>query len=103
MACDAEGGGRLIYYDFGMMDELSPNVREGLVNLIFGVYENETKEVGAVDELNIHTYIHTYLHPYACTFFHIASFKNEYNHIMTTLTVHTCGDRYATRWSRSRC
>ena len=63
MACDAEGGGRLIYYDFGMMDELSPNVREGLVNLIFGVYENEPKEVGAVDELNIHTYvhIHTYL------------------------------------------
>ena len=68
MACDAEGGGRLIYYDFGMMDELSPNVREGLVNLIFGVYENETKEVGAVDELNIHTYIHTYLLTSLCMY-----------------------------------
>jgi len=45
VACDAVGGGRLIYYDFGMMDELKPEVKDGLVNLIFGVYENDTKEV----------------------------------------------------------
>lgn len=45
VACDATLGGRLIYYDFGMMDELKPSVKEGLVNLIFGVYENDPKEV----------------------------------------------------------
>jgi predicted unusual protein kinase regulating ubiquinone biosynthesis (AarF/ABC1/UbiB family) len=45
VACDAMEGGRLIYYDFGMMDELQSNVRSGLVDLIFGVYENDTKEV----------------------------------------------------------
>lgn len=45
MACDAEYGGRLIYYDFGMMDELKPEVKTGLVNLIFGIYENEVKDV----------------------------------------------------------
>ena len=37
VACDAEGGGRLIYYDFGMMDELTTEVRTGFVNLLFGI------------------------------------------------------------------
>lgn len=45
VACDNVHGGRLIYYDFGMMDELQPNVKRGLVDLIFGVYENDVKEV----------------------------------------------------------
>ena len=45
VACDAVEGGRLIYYDFGMMDELKPQVKGGLVDLIFGVYENDVKEV----------------------------------------------------------
>lgn len=45
VACDAELGGRLIYYDFGMMDELKEEVRSGLVDLIFGIYENDPKEV----------------------------------------------------------
>lgn len=45
VACDSAEGGRLIYYDFGMMDELKDNVKKGLVDLIFGVYENDTKEV----------------------------------------------------------
>lgn len=45
VACDDVEGGRLIYYDFGMMDELKPEVRSGLVDLIFGVYENEPVEV----------------------------------------------------------
>eukprot|EP00611_Tribonema_gayanum_P024301 TRINITY_DN5331_c1_g1_i3.p1 TRINITY_DN5331_c1_g1~~TRINITY_DN5331_c1_g1_i3.p1 ORF type:complete len:758 (-),score=347.01 TRINITY_DN5331_c1_g1_i3:727-3000(-) len=43
VACDEAEGGRLIFYDFGMMDELTPMVRTGLVNLIFSVYENDAK------------------------------------------------------------
>ena len=27
VACDASNGGRLIYYDFGMMDELKPGIQ----------------------------------------------------------------------------
>ena len=54
VACDAKEGGRLIYYDFGMMDELRPEVRKGLVDLIFGVYENEPKTVcDAAEEIGI--------------------------------------------------
>merc|ERR1719183_15189 len=34
-------GGRLVYYDFGMMDEVKGNLREGLVDLILGIYEYE--------------------------------------------------------------
>jgi predicted unusual protein kinase regulating ubiquinone biosynthesis (AarF/ABC1/UbiB family) len=30
-------GGRLVYYDFGMMDEITGNLREGLVDLILGM------------------------------------------------------------------
>lgn len=32
LACDAVQGGRLIYYDFGMMDEFQPGVKKGLVS-----------------------------------------------------------------------
>jgi predicted unusual protein kinase regulating ubiquinone biosynthesis (AarF/ABC1/UbiB family) len=45
VACDTVEGGRLIYYDFGMMDELKSEVKLGLVNLVFGIYENEVKVV----------------------------------------------------------
>ncbi|CAM9478004.1 unnamed protein product [Ectocarpus sp. 6 AP-2014] len=45
VACDEEDGGRLIFYDFGMMDEFKPNVRSGLVNLIFSTYENDPRAV----------------------------------------------------------
>jgi predicted unusual protein kinase regulating ubiquinone biosynthesis (AarF/ABC1/UbiB family) len=45
LACDATDGGTLIYYDFGMMDELKEEVRGGLVDLIFGIYENDSKDV----------------------------------------------------------
>ena len=44
VACDAEEGGRLIFYDFGMMDELKPEVKKGLVDLIFSIFENDPKE-----------------------------------------------------------
>lgn len=54
LACDAEFGGRLIFYDFGMMDELKPGVRSGLVNLIFSVFENEPREVcDALEEMGV--------------------------------------------------
>lgn len=45
VACDEQGGGRLIFYDFGMMDEFKPMVRSGLVNLIFSTYENDPRAV----------------------------------------------------------
>jgi len=45
LACDASAGGSIIYYDFGMMDEIQDNVRRGLVDLVFGLYEGDEKEV----------------------------------------------------------
>eukprot|EP00607_Mallomonas_marina_P009763 CAMPEP_0182420818 /NCGR_PEP_ID=MMETSP1167-20130531/5908_1 /TAXON_ID=2988 /ORGANISM="Mallomonas Sp, Strain CCMP3275" /LENGTH=601 /DNA_ID=CAMNT_0024597301 /DNA_START=326 /DNA_END=2131 /DNA_ORIENTATION=+ len=54
LACDDKEGGRLIYYDFGMMDELKTEVKTGLVNLIFGIYENDPKEVcNALEEIEV--------------------------------------------------
>lgn len=32
-------GGRLVYYDFGMMDEIKGDLKDGLVDLILGIYE----------------------------------------------------------------
>lgn len=49
VACDEQNGGRLIFYDFGMMDEFKPSVRSGFVNLIFSVYENDPR--GCCDAL----------------------------------------------------
>lgn len=54
-----------------MMDELKPDVRSGLVDLIFGVYENDTKEVcdafekigvlkTGVDRISIEKIVSTY-------------------------------------------
>ncbi|CAM9798704.1 unnamed protein product [Phaeothamnion confervicola] len=34
LACDEQFGGRLVYYDFGMMAEFEPNVKTGFVNLL---------------------------------------------------------------------
>lgn len=39
VAVDAENGGRLIYYDFGMMGRIPNKVREGLFDLFYGVYD----------------------------------------------------------------
>jgi predicted unusual protein kinase regulating ubiquinone biosynthesis (AarF/ABC1/UbiB family) len=41
VAVDAEGGGRLIYYDFGMMGSIPGGVRGGLMELFYGVYERD--------------------------------------------------------------
>jgi len=49
-------GGRLVYYDFGMMDEITGDLRTGLVDLILGIYEYDpdtkdtTKDVLAAAE-----------------------------------------------------
>jgi predicted unusual protein kinase regulating ubiquinone biosynthesis (AarF/ABC1/UbiB family) len=37
-------GGRLIYYDFGMMETVSPDIKKGFVDLVFSVYENLPRE-----------------------------------------------------------
>lgn len=34
-------GGRLVYYDFGMMGSLAPNVKSGLLDLFYGVYNRD--------------------------------------------------------------
>lgn len=34
-------GGRLIYYDFGMMGAIPSDVRSGLLELFYGVYEKD--------------------------------------------------------------
>lgn len=49
LSCDAFGGGRIIFYDFGMMDELSDFLKREFVNMLFGIYGNDVKEV--VDSL----------------------------------------------------
>ena len=41
IAVDAEGEGRLIYYDFGMMGTIPGDVREGLLELFYGVYQKD--------------------------------------------------------------
>jgi predicted unusual protein kinase regulating ubiquinone biosynthesis (AarF/ABC1/UbiB family) len=43
ISCDAENGGRIIYYDFGMTFQFTDDQRLGLVNLIFSFFENDTK------------------------------------------------------------
>lgn len=41
VAVDTENGGRLIYYDFGMMGSIPGGVRGGLMELFYGVYERD--------------------------------------------------------------
>ncbi|GIM03175.1 hypothetical protein Vretimale_7990, partial [Volvox reticuliferus] len=41
VAVDSANGGRLIYYDFGMMGSLAPEVKSGLLELFYGVYNRD--------------------------------------------------------------
>ena len=41
IAVDGEEEGRLIYYDFGMMGTIPGDVREGLLELFYGVYQKD--------------------------------------------------------------
>ncbi|EFJ49735.1 hypothetical protein VOLCADRAFT_104180 [Volvox carteri f. nagariensis] len=41
VAVDPANGGRLIYYDFGMMGSLAPEVKSGLLELFYGVYNRD--------------------------------------------------------------
>eukprot|EP00878_Enallax_costatus_P040334 GHUV01046494.1.p1 GENE.GHUV01046494.1~~GHUV01046494.1.p1 ORF type:complete len:105 (-),score=22.01 GHUV01046494.1:54-368(-) len=34
-----DASGRLLFYDFGMMGEIVPNVRERLLDLFYGIYK----------------------------------------------------------------
>ncbi|KAI5062828.1 hypothetical protein GOP47_0021375 [Adiantum capillus-veneris] len=45
IAVDDENGGRLIFYDFGMMGSISSNIREGLLEAFYGVYERDPDKV----------------------------------------------------------
>ncbi|KAG8071173.1 hypothetical protein GUJ93_ZPchr0006g42131 [Zizania palustris] len=45
IAVDDVNGGRLIFYDFGMMGSISPNIREGLLEAFYGIYERDPDRV----------------------------------------------------------
>lgn len=45
IAVDDVNGGRLIFYDFGMMGSISSNIREGLLDTFYGVYEKDPDKV----------------------------------------------------------
>ncbi|KAI3981130.1 hypothetical protein MKX01_032270 [Papaver californicum] len=45
IAVDDVNGGRLIFYDFGMMGSISPNIKEGLLEAFYGVYEKDPDRV----------------------------------------------------------
>ncbi|KAJ8458290.1 hypothetical protein OPV22_031216 [Ensete ventricosum] len=45
IAVDDANGGRLIFYDFGMMGSISSNIREGLLETFYGIYEKDPDRV----------------------------------------------------------
>ncbi|CAD5167108.1 unnamed protein product [Musa acuminata subsp. malaccensis] len=45
IAVDDVNGGRLIFYDFGMMGSISSNIREGLLEAFYGIYEKDPDRV----------------------------------------------------------
>ncbi|TYG75693.1 hypothetical protein ES288_D03G052800v1 [Gossypium darwinii] len=45
IAVDDFNGGRLIFYDFGMMGSISSNIREGLLEAFYGIYEKDPDKV----------------------------------------------------------
>jgi len=51
---DGYPGGRLIYYDFGMMEEVEPHVKKGFVDLTFSIFKNRPVEaVGALGTMGV--------------------------------------------------
>lgn len=47
-------GGRIIFYDFGMMDELTVPLKRSFSDLIFGIYGNDLKEVvDSLEEMDV--------------------------------------------------
>jgi len=48
---DGYPGGRVVYYDFGMMERVEPKVRKGFVDLIFAIYRTLPRE--ACDALEV--------------------------------------------------
>lgn len=54
VACDSENGGRLIYYDFGMMGSIPGDIQKGLFDLFYGVYQrNVDKCIEAVMAMGV--------------------------------------------------
>eukprot|EP00249_Psilotum_nudum_P015268 c25233_g1_i1 orf=941-3481(-) len=54
IAVDDANGGRLIFYDFGMMGSISSNIREGLLEAFYGIYEkNPEKVLGAMVQMGV--------------------------------------------------
>ncbi len=45
LAVDSVAGGRIIYYDFGMMSAFQPHIKRGLVDVIFGIYEGSERDI----------------------------------------------------------
>uniref|UniRef100_A0A7S3BZY6 ABC1 atypical kinase-like domain-containing protein n=1 Tax=Haptolina ericina TaxID=156174 RepID=A0A7S3BZY6_9EUKA len=51
---DGYPGGRLVYYDFGMMERVDPDVKKGFVDLVFSIYENYPKEAcDALEQMGV--------------------------------------------------
>lgn len=54
VSVDAVNDGRLIYYDFGMMGRIPGNVRDGLVELFYGVYQRDVEKcIEALMEMGV--------------------------------------------------
>lgn len=45
LSCDAAYGGRLIVYDFGMMSTFPAEIKKGLTDVIFGMYEGNERDI----------------------------------------------------------
>ena len=51
---DGYPGGRLVYYDFGMMERMEPEIKKGFVDLIFSIYENLPREAtDALEQMGV--------------------------------------------------
>jgi len=54
IAVDPKDGGKIVYYDFGMMGRLQPGVRDGLLKLFYSVYErNSEKALDALIQMGV--------------------------------------------------